>query len=88
MNQEIPIAIQLTAFSQAICDVLAVPHAEFQVIRELLHSKGVVSEREFEFARHSFPEADFQAIASELNKQVLSKVREIVQKMIGPERVQ
>jgi hypothetical protein len=88
MNQETPIAIQLTAFTQAICEVLTVPYAEFQIMRELLDVKGIVSTADFYVARKDFPQSDFQAISSELNKRALLKVRQIIQQMTGTERVQ
>lgn len=88
MNQEIPIAIQLIAFAQALCDALAVPYAEFQIMLQLLDRNGIVSKGDFDAARNDFPQSDFEAISSELNKRVLLKVRQIVQKMTGPEFVQ
>jgi len=88
MAQEIPIVVQMTALAQALCNIMAVPYAELQVLRELLDRKELISKEEFESAKNAFPHEKFQEIASSLNKQVLLKVEQIIQKMMRRERVQ
>lgn len=87
MSQQTPVTMELAAFAQALCDVMAVPCAEIQVIRELLDRKGIVSKEEFENSIGTFPQERFQVIASDLNNQVRSKVRQIIQEMRKPGHV-
>lgn len=87
MKQNFPTEeeIRMTAFSVAICNAIASVAADTVILRQLLHTKKLVLDDEFDAALEAFQQTDkWKAYRDKLTDMILRDVKSQLAELRGP----
>lgn len=77
--------LRFAALSEAMCDVLASVAADNAILRSLLHTKGMVTDTEFEAARADFKkQGQWQLYRDKIAKDIREKTDAKLRSLRGP----